>query len=246
MKLNEGEYSFENIKDVINSIPNNFNILEEVVDIEVQKEFFETTTNFMIDENADVSVLVDILNNEKTSLEERKSILKNLASIDSIDAFRAIEKYNQSPLPELKEWTILSLQQSRMIIQSSLLDEQQVFISTGLGGKKDKLRYFLIFPYHHPIESLHEYQISALKNELEFNISKNDGTIEQLEFNNKYAAALILLPLKAPIPEIIKDIIEECNQFGYYLSSDALITNMRKFNNEEIIQIIESNEFPEE
>lgn len=246
MKLNEGEYSFENIKDVINSIPNNFNILEEVVDIEVQKEFFETTTNFMIDENADVSVLVDILNNEKTSLEERKSILKNLASIDSIDAFRAIEKYNQSPLPELKEWTILSLQQSRMIIQSSLLDEQQVFISTGLGGKKDKLRYFLIFPYHHPIESLHEYQISALKNELEFNISKNDGTIEQLEFNSKYAAALILLPLKAPIPEIIKDIIEECNQFGYYLSSDALITNMRKFNNEEIIQIIESNEFPEE
>src|SRR5574344_1817282 len=220
MKLNEGEYSFENIKDVINSIPNNFNILEEVVDIEVQKEFFETTTNFMIDENADVSVLVDILNNEKTSLEERKSILKNLASIDSIDAFRAIEKYNQSPLPELKEWTILSLQQSRMIIQSSLLDEQQVFISTGLGGKKDKLRYFLIFPYHHPIESLHEYQISALKNELEFNISKNDGTIEQLEFNSKYAAALILLPLKAPIPEIIKDIIEECNQFGYYLSSD--------------------------
>ena len=109
-------------------------------------------------------------------MEERKSILKNLASIDSIDAFRAIEKYNQSPLPELKEWTILSLQQSRMIIQSSLLDEQQVFISTGLGGKKDKLRYFLIFPYHHPIESLHEYQISALKNELEFNISKNDGT----------------------------------------------------------------------
>ena len=246
MKLNEGEYSFENIKDVINSIPNNFNILEEVVDIEVQKEFFESTSNFMIDENADVSVLVDILNNEKTSLEERKSILKNLASIDSIDAFRAIEKYNQSPLPELKEWTILSLQQSRMIIQSSLLDEQQVFISTGLGGKKDKLRYFLIFPYHHPIESLHEYQISALKNELEFNISKNDGTIEQLEFNSKYAAALILLPLKAPIPEIIKDIIEECNQFGYYLSSDALITNMRKFNNEEIIQIIESNEFPEE
>ena len=246
MKLNEGEYSFENIKDVINSIPNNFNILEEVVDIEVQKEFFESTSNFMIDENADVPVLVDILNNEKTSLEERKSILKNLASIDSIDAFRAIEKYNQSPLPELKEWTILSLQQSRMIIQSSLLDEQQVFISTGLGGKKDKLRYFLIFPYHHPIESLHEYQISALKNELEFNISKNDGTIEQLEFNSKYAAALILLPLKAPIPEIIKDIIEECNQFGYYLSSDALITNMRKFNNEEIIQIIESNEFPEE
>lgn len=244
--MDENEYAFENIKDVINSIPDNFNILEEVVDIEIQKEFFESTKDFRIEPDENISDLIIKLNDGETPLNERKNILQKLASIDSVEAYRAIEKYNQNPPVELKDWTVLSLQQSRMIIQSSLLNEQQVFISTGLGGKNDKLRYYLIFPYHHPIETLLEYQIRALKNELEFHILKNEGIVEQIEFNNRYATALILLPLRAPIPEIIKEVIEECNQFGYFLSSDALVTNMKKFDNKEIIQIIERSEFPEE
>jgi hypothetical protein len=44
----------------------------------------------------------------------------------------------------LKDWAALSLQESRMTLESSLLDENQVIISTGLGGKAKKLRYFAV------------------------------------------------------------------------------------------------------
>jgi hypothetical protein len=41
------------------------------------------------------------------------------------------------------------------------------------------------------------------------------------------------------IKDIVKLIIDECNQYGSFLNEDVLITNMKKFSEEEIIKIIE-------
>jgi hypothetical protein len=236
----ESEDIYENIKGVINSIPDNFKILEETIDIEVQKEFFESTKNISLDPEIDVlNEMISKLNQVETSIDDCKTLLQKIALIDSVEAFRSIEAYTNNPRKELKEWAVLALQQSRMVLQCSLLDEQQVFISTGLGGKKDKLRYYLIFPYNLNIQRLTQIQKEALKKELDFFLSKHNGETEYTEFESRYATAMTLIPLKAPITDIIRDILNECNHFGDYLSPDVMITNMKKLSQKEILQIID-------
>jgi hypothetical protein len=236
----EEENIYDNIRGIINNIPDNFKILEETIDIEVQKEFFESTKNLQIDPQRDVlSEMIFSLNNPETSINNCKIILQKIALIDSVEAFRAIETYAKNPRQELKEWSILSLQQSKMLLQCSLLDEQQVFISTGLGGKNDKLRYFLVFPFNQNVIKLSEIQKEALINELTFFLSKHNGETEYTEFDKKYATAMTLIPLKAPIPAIIRDVLNECNNLGDFLSPDVMITNMKKLTHDEINKIID-------
>jgi hypothetical protein len=239
-KMFESEDIYENIKGVINSIPDNFKILEESIDIEVQKEFFESTKNISLDPEMDIlNEMISKLNQGNTSIDDCKTLLQKIALIDSVEAFRAIETYTINPRQELKEWSVLALQQSRMVLQCSLLDEQQVFISTGLGGKKDKLRYYLIFPYNLTIHKINKIQKEALQKELDFFLSKHNGETEYTEFEKRYATAMTLIPLKAPIPDIIREVLNECNQFGDFLSPDVMITNMKKLSPDEILKIID-------
>ena len=94
-----------------------------------------------------------------------KKILCDLAFIDDVKAYRRIEKFIESASGTLKQWATLSLQESRMLLQSSLLDEQQVFISTGLGGKGKKLRYFVVFLSVNENEMLSSTQQKLLKDD---------------------------------------------------------------------------------
>lgn len=237
----ETENIFESIRGALNNIPENYKILEETIDIEIQKEFFESSKNIKIDLELDVlPEMINKLNYVETSVDECKILLQKLASFDSVEAFRAIETYSKSPRHELKDWSILSLQQSKMLLQCSLLDEQQVFISTGLGGKNHKLRYYIIFPFNQNVRRISKIQKEALVSELNFFMAKYDAETESVEFSKRYAAAMTLIPLKAPIPDIIRDILNECNHLGDFLSPDVMITNMKKLTPNEILKIIDN------
>lgn len=234
---------YENIREVINNIPDNYQILEETIDIEIQKEYFESSKEVVVDPETDIySEMISKLENKDFLVEEGKILLQKLAVLDSVEAYRAIERYAEHPDPALKEWSILALQQSKMVLHCSLLDEQQVFISTGLGGKNDKLRYLLIFPYNGDDIEINTVQRESLEKELQFFISNNEGELESTTFEDKYASAMVLLPLKAPISDIIKEVLTECNHLGDFLSHNAMITNMKRFSHDEIIQIINQQE----
>jgi len=71
-------------------------------------------------------------------------MLVKLASINSVEAFRTIERYLKEPNHSLRDWAKLAFQESKLLLESKLLDENQVLISTGLGGKGMKLRYFTV------------------------------------------------------------------------------------------------------
>lgn len=236
------ELNYNNIQDVLKNITGDYKILEETVDLEVQKNFYESSKNLQFDITADeIDFLIAYLSSNDQQIEESKKVLQKLAMVDSVKAFRAIESYLENPLPELRDWATLALQQSRMIIQSSLLDEQQVFISTGLGGKVDKLRYMLIFPYKISDE-VGTIQQSVLEKELNFFLDKINGELEEISFDEKFASAIALIPLKADVSSMINDLLVECNQFGDFLSDDAIITNIKKFSSEEILNILKKYE----
>jgi hypothetical protein len=72
---------------------------------------------------------------------------------------------------------VLALQENRMLLQTSLLDEQQFFISTGLGGKGKKLRYYLVFINRNRNELLTKTQQKLVKDELIFGLKPEDGNL---------------------------------------------------------------------
>jgi hypothetical protein len=234
---------YEIIDQVLNNIPENFSILEEEVDVRIQKEFFDMSEKLDFDvEDNQVSVIINEILNPETPENEQKIKLVMLSALDSVEAYRGLEKYrDQATNEDLKAWGILALQQSRMILESGLIGENQVFISTGLGGKNNKLRYFMVFPFTQvPLEIT---QQKLVESELKFFVEKFGGEAEQIEVHEQYATLTSLIPIKAPIPDFIEEFMEECNQFGQFLREDSIIiTNVKKLTNTEIEEIFNDND----
>ena len=235
----EEENIYKRIQEAISSLPENFSVLEEQIDIELQMEYF----NYGRDIKTSFSPQIILkhqtdLFDPSVPLDEKKNLLVLLASQEKVEAFRTIEKYAKNPDPELRAWSILALQESRMVIQSSLMDEQQVYISTGLGGRGQKLRYFVVLIGREDNIDYTPVQQKLLKNELEFAVNKNDGELEEMSFHINLAIAVMLLPVKSDIQGVFSSVINECNQYGDFVRQDIIITNVKRMSADEIIQFV--------
>lgn len=235
----EEDNIYKKIQEAISSLPENFSILEEQIDVELQMEYF----NYSRDIKAKFPIemvmqhQVDLFNPE-VSIEEKKNLLVLLASQEKVEAFRTIEKYARNPDPELREWSILALQESRMVIQSSLMDEQQVYISTGLGGKGQNLRYFVVFISKENFDEFSSVQRKLIQDELDYALTHSNGILEEMRFEKDLAIAVLLLPVKSDIQGVFSSVINECNQYGDFIRQDIIITNVKRMSVDEIRNFI--------
>jgi len=238
----EEKQFYHNIQKVLDDLPDNFSILEEQIDIDVQMKYFELakkvrSRNLTKEcfENREQLFLNDV------SKERKREILLSIAAIDDVKAFRTIEKFVGSAEGEIKQWAVLALQESRMLIQSSLLDEQQVFISTGLGGKGQKLRYYVVFINKNQQIILSATQQKLLKDELVFELNQHEGEFETMDFSEGFSTVLVMLPLQTDLKKIFRNIIDECNQYGDFLDDDMIVTNVKVMSRNEIIEMLKQN-----
>ncbi|MFA5328036.1 MAG: hypothetical protein WC384_09615 [Prolixibacteraceae bacterium] len=233
------ENIYKKIQEAISSLPENFSILEEQIDVELQMEYFnygrDMKTRFT---EALIQQHRNDLFDANIPIEEKKNLLVLLASQEKVESFRIIEKYAKNPDPELREWSILAMQESRMVIQSSLMDEQQVYISTGLGGKGQKLRYFVVFIGSENVKRYSAVQRKLIQTELDFALSKNAGFLEEINFEVNLAIAVMLLPVKSDIQGVFSSVISECNQYGDFIRPDIIITNVKRMSIDEIKKFI--------
>lgn len=235
----EEDKFYNNIQKALEDLPKNYSILEEQIDIEVQMKYFEFTKKMRdVEIPEDYFVKRDELFEGDVEDERKKEILTSIAVYDDVKAYRTLEKYVEEAEGELKQWGILALQENRMLMHSSLLDEQQVFISTGLGGKGKKLRYCVVFLSKEQNEMLSETQQKLLKDELIFELKKHDGEFETMDFMEGFSSTLVMLPLSAEIKSVFQNVIDECNQYGGFLQEDLVITNVKIMSRSEIIQLI--------
>lgn len=234
----EDEFLYKKIQEALMGIPDNFNVLEEQIDIQLQAEYFEFVRRFR--EGKSVGRYLKQKNklfDPEIDVVTKKKILTALASSVEVEDFRTIEKYLENPDKELKEWTILALQESRMLLQSSLLDEQQVFISTGLGGKGQKLRYFVVFLNRSGGELI-PMQKKLLNDELKYALEKSNGELEELNCMIDFTTAMVILPITSPLKDLFQGVIDECNQYGDFLQDDMVITNVKRLNPIEILDLL--------
>jgi hypothetical protein len=233
------EYLYGKIQEALKNIPENFNILEEQIDVRLQMDYFGYSGKLRDEEDmSEILADGDLLFDPEVSGEYKKKILVALASSAKVENFRMIEKYLKDPDPELKDWAVLALQESRMLLQSSLLDEQQIFISTGLGGKGRSLRYFVVF-LNKDGNILTEMQKNLLKDELKYALDQQEGELEDFQELIDFTTATVILPIKAQLKDIFRGVIDECNQYGNFLEDDMVITNVKKLNTAEILEVLQ-------
>jgi hypothetical protein len=231
----EGENLYKKLKEILSELGGDFSILEEQVDVNLQVEFFE-----LIDELNENKRDADIVLSEKEmifdpemALDEKKRLLAELSNIDKPEAYRIIEKVVDSANKELYQWAILALQHCRISLETSLLDESQVFISTGLGGKGEKLRYFFACKQKDE-EDFNDTQKRIFQTEFEDIFVKHKCKIEKITFTGKYVAVLALIPIDVSMGIVIKSAMDECNQYGDFLYHEYLITNVKSMDLQEI------------
>jgi len=125
-----------------------------------------------------------------------------------------------------------------MNLESHLLEENQIFISTGLGGKEDKLRYFVVLIARNR-ELLSDSQIRIINSEFTEVLNKFDAEIEDSNASGYLATFQLLLPIQYPVKQVFQEGIDEVNQFGDFLRETCIVTNVKKLSFEEIEDFIE-------
>jgi hypothetical protein len=247
--MNE-ESIYNRIKELFGKFEN-FNILEEQIDLDLQMKYFDFSKKVkeeVKDEDIDIDEMSKELYKKDLSQEKKKRVLALLASVEDVAAYRILEEYAKNSEGEMRNWSILAFQENRMLLQSKLLDENQVFISTGLGGKGSKLRYFIVLMSKSG-ENFSSKQRQLIQKEFEYSLKEHDIEIEEMHFNNNISTILALIPIEISVKEVFTSIIGECNKYGNFLMSNFIVTNVKQLSYKEINQFLDEyrdNELKEE
>jgi len=237
--MEDHENLYEKISEILGGSPGTLKILEQKIDIDMQMEYFDCSMRSRKERDEEWALdHIQYLSEPSYSMDVKREILARLASIAKVECYRAIESYLEDALEPMRSWAILAMNESRMLLESKILDENQVFISTGLGGKDDKLRYFVVLMSRTRVD-LTPTQQMVIKNEFEIILKKFDAVAEEINFAGYLATLLFLLPMHHSLKSVFKEAIDECNKYGYFLNDDFIVTNVRVLSFEEIEKFLE-------
>lgn len=206
--------------------------LDDCVPVELQKRYTHSMTEFLSSRQGRSfefssqelqNIEKELYSSESTeTIQER--LLQELAICRQVEAHRIIEDFSAVAQGNLLLWTKMSLLQSKVALLSFLTDEQQIVISSGLGGRDGSIRYMacLISEEEYPFLP---YQSDLVVNELSFLLSRQGGHLEAHSLNGSFILVTFLLPLGNDPEKIFMDLLQECNKYGNFLSSRLLITN---------------------
>ena len=225
----------DKLKELLSKTGGTYNILEEQIDVELQIEFFELVNKLMKNKRNPKEIIADKekLYDANIDIEEKKQLLAELSNTEKAETYRIIEKFIEKAKENMKPWAILALQHCRIGLETYLLDEQQVFISTGLGGKEEKLRYFIVCKLKEsaPITSV---QKKVVQTEFEISFKTFNSGIEKISYFDNYFSVIGLIPINISINEVIQSSITESNHFGGFIHDKYLVTNVKILKVDEI------------
>lgn len=242
--MDENENLYEKIREIIGSTPAKLKVLEQQIDMDLQLEYYECSMRVR-EERSDEWAQEHMQHLREPAYPEeiKKEILARMASLVRVDSFRAIECYVHEAPESMISWAILALNECRMLLESKLMDENQVFISTGLGGKDEKLRYFVVLMTRSKVD-LTESQKMVIRNEFEYILKKFDAVLEEADFSDYLATLTLLLPMNYSLKSVFRQAIDECNRYGDFLNDDFIVTNVRVLSFGEIKDFLERKSDP--
>ena len=220
-----------------------FHILETNVPVEMQMNYFRYSERFRRNgyEPA-VDEMIEMLNRQDISYEKKKFAMVALAISGDVKAYRALEAYSQQPEENLKDWSSMSFLQAKMTLESEFSDERPIFISTGLGGKGDMMRFY-VFLKSKDLQPFSPYQVQLIEKEIPFYVNESHGVVEELKVFENYFYLIFLINIKSNIKNILEKAVIECNQYGDFIDRSFIITNVKVFDEEDIKKELEGKTY---
>ena len=218
----------DQIRDILDGIPERLRLTEDGVDPSVQQEYLEYTENLDFGQYSeeDISTRSHSLFSPSTSLQDKKETLAVLAHRGTLEAYRTIERFLETADKALEVWGILALQECRMFLESSLSDLSVGILMTGLGGENNRLRHFFIIRSRGDA-ALTSAQEGTIKQGFSYICSKFDSILEEIQSHQYFATMKVLIPMDVAVAEIVEGGIDECNTFGDFLDTDYYVTNVK-------------------
>ena len=243
--MKKHEDVFKKFYESFRNMDGRFHILEHRVPVEQQLEYFKYSDKIRkipVEFNdADYERYTVDLENQDCPKEEKKMILSILASSKQIVAYRMLERYVQNPDEGLVNWAYMALMESRITLESELSGEKQIYISTGLGGKGEKIRFYVLV-LSSGKKTFEDYQREVIEKEFRYFLPKSEIEIERLTIGDRYVELVFLIPIRTDIKRVLEEAIQECNLYGNFLSGLFTVTNVKELTHDEIERIIEKNE----
>jgi hypothetical protein len=212
------------------------------VPVEVQMDYFKYSNRLRKSppqlSKADCEEYLARLRLPDTPEKQKKQLLSALAVSGQAKAYGVLKQYVEEGDPALSHWAYMALMESRMTLESELSDEKPIYISTGLGGEGQRLRFFILLIASSDVP-LPDYQRQVIEREFAYFLSRENGKIERLTIREKHVELLVLLPIKTNLKSLLEKIIHECNQFGNFLSENMTITNVKELSGDEIAKIMQ-------
>jgi hypothetical protein len=229
----------DEIREFLENRSDTFEILEEGIDIQTQKEYLDYSHSFDRGKLTDRQTLKlsSILFAKETTPSDKKKILVLLAHLGTIIAYRQIEKYCKNLEKEIKPWAALALQECKMFLENTLTDQNKGLILSGLGAVKDKFRYyFLLLPCSdRPFTNA---QNDIIKREIHLVAKDLNCLVETVDFSGNYVGFTSLVPMGVAVGTLIETGIKKCNERGDFVFEHYYVTNGHIPNETEILDII--------
>ncbi len=248
--MSEKDELFERFQNTMANIKGRVHILEQRVSVEVQMRYFKFSELMRKRNNPPRPLpnsmcleqyerLYDPLSTEH----EKKHALLILATSKNVKAFRLLKDFvNNDPDISLREWASLALMDCQISLESELSGEQQVYISTGLGGKGEKIRFSVVFLIADKHKVFEDYQKHVIERESAYIIERHDCELEYLQIEDRFVLMKLLIPFRANIQTVLAGIITECNQYGDFLSRSFTVTNMQELNEYDALEMLSKHE----
>ena len=232
--MNDSDYKYLQFQNSLGQLEGQFHVLETNVPVETQMEYFRYSENVRRSRNKPtITEAIDILNQSDATANNKKFAMTVLAISGDVKAYRVLEAYSEHPEENLKDWSGMSCLQAKMTLESEFSEEKYIFISTGLGGKGDMLRFYAFFKSKN-LQAFSHYQIELIEKEIPFFIDEAHGIIEKLEVFDNYFTLLFLTTIKSNIKNILENALIECNQYGDFIDRSFIITNVKVFDEGDI------------
>lgn len=203
-----------------------FKVIEFGIDFKVVQKYWalikQHPEQIPLDE-----LLVQAQQFDHLPFQEQTILLTHLGRSGSIEGYRTIEAFmeeqenQETPNEAIGKWTVVALQHCRIHLENELLDEPIGFIATGLGGRGNKIRFYVVLVSNEPLQEVMVSEIDAsIREEAPaFNVE-----IEAAETIN----SCIYIKLLAPFNTDLQDLVSAGIQNYPFIHDDFIITNMSK------------------
>ncbi len=225
------------ITELLDSLPAKFQVFEKGIDKEAVKEYDKLTQQ--ADNIASPEAVAAVKNWRELSAEALKDYLVGLSMNVGVEEYRKIEEIVQQTeaQPSVNKLAVVCLQYARLFLEHSLTDEAIGFISGGLGGKDNKMRYYIGL---HSEQSLSAAQVKIIEGIFEDSLADMDSELEEIEHHNDYVLLRILGSFEYTMNDLVLTGLQQIDFLAqYYLATNAYKPDeslMRRWINNELTE----------